>query len=87
MYEAYSASHRYADVSASEKTLRTLMLNNDEFLSDCSFISKAGDKIVSACLLTGDSVRAEVTELFTHPLHRARVLATTEVIVATNQLA
>jgi hypothetical protein len=33
MYEAYSDTHRYAGVSASEKTLRTLMLNNDEFLS------------------------------------------------------
>ena len=83
MVECYSG--KYADAKDAEGYLRNLM-NTKDFLNDCSFISKARDEVVSACLVNGDSVRAEVIELFTHPLYRARRLAYTELSMAMNRL-
>jgi len=57
------------------------------YLTDASFVSGATPNIVSACLITlGEGNVAKVTELFTHPLYRARGLATTELAAAMNWL-
>jgi len=61
-------------------------VNNVDFLSDCSFISRARDQVVSACLVSGSSSKAEVVDLLTHPLYRARRLAYTELSMAMNRL-
>lgn len=90
MYEAYLASKfvKYSDVAAAEKNLRSLISDmNTDPIRKKSFMSKAGDKIVSACLITGEYSGATVTELFTHPLYRARGLATTELTACMNSLA
>lgn len=83
MVEVYSG--RYVDAKDAERHLRTIV-NAKDFLSDCSFISSARDQVVSACLVSGSSVRAEVVELLTHPLYRARRLAYTELSMAMNRL-
>jgi ribosomal protein S18 acetylase RimI-like enzyme len=83
MVEVYSG--KYVDAKDAERHLRNLM-NTKDFLNDCSFISKARDQVVSACLVSGSSVRAEVVELLTHPLYRARRLAYTELSMAMNRL-
>jgi len=90
MYEAYLESRwsKYPDAAATERRLRSLISEkNSDHLQDCSFMSKAGDKIVSACLIMGDYTGAAVSELFTHPLYRARGLATTELTACANSLA
>jgi len=90
MFEAYAESkyNKYADAAVAERNLRALMSRKERtFLRSSSFISKAGDKIVSACLITGEHVGATVSELFTHPLYRARGLATAELTTCMNSLA
>ncbi len=90
MFEAYAESkyNKYADPAVAERNLRALMSRKERtFLRSSSFISKAGDKIVSACLITGEHVGATVSELFTHPLYRARGLATAELTTCMNSLA
>jgi ribosomal protein S18 acetylase RimI-like enzyme len=57
------------------------------FLPESSFISKAADKVVSACLITSTGTRtANIEAIFTHPLHRARGLATIEITMSMNRL-
>jgi len=90
MYEAYLASKfvKYSDVAAAEKNLRSLISDmNTDPIQKNSFMSKAGDKIVIACLIKGEYSGATATELFTHPLYRARALATTELTACMNSLA
>jgi ribosomal protein S18 acetylase RimI-like enzyme len=92
MYESYQenkwAENKYPDAAVAERSLRSLISAKDRsFLRDSSFMSKAGDKIVSVCLIKGEYVGASVAELFTHPLYRARGLATTELTVCMNSLA
>ena len=73
---------------AAEKNLRSLISDtNTDAIRENSFMSKAGDKIVSACLIKGEYSGATVAELFTHPLYRARGLATTELTACMNSLA
>jgi predicted GNAT family acetyltransferase len=91
MCEAYSESrwNRYPNVAAAEKSLRSLFSKkkNNDPARESSFMSKAGDKIVSACLVQGEQIGATVSELFTHPLYRARGLATTELTACMSSLA
>jgi hypothetical protein len=90
MSEAYAECrvNRDLDTAVAEKSLRRLMSGQEEiFLQDSSFISRAGQKIVSACSITKEHVGAAVTEVFTHPLYRARGLATTELATCMNSLA
>ncbi len=90
MFEAYAESkyNKYADAAVAERNLRALMSRKERtFLRSSSFISKAGDKIVSACLITGEHVGATVSELFTHPLYCTRGLATAELTTCMNSLA
>jgi predicted GNAT family acetyltransferase len=90
MYDAYGKTDsRFPDTESTEETVRNIMSGgHGRYLSDASFCSGAVPSVVSACLLvermSGD---AEIMQVFTHPLYRARGLATTEITVAMNQLA
>lgn len=59
------------------------------YLPDVSLISgTTTGNVVSACFVTLSSPQeANVTQLFTHPLYRARGLASTEVATSMNRLA
>lgn len=57
------------------------------FLSEASFYSGTSQNIVSVCLTTlTSSSEANVAQLFTHPLYRARGLATGEIAMSMNRL-
>lgn len=90
MLESYAKSNekRSLDIAEVERELRDIMLEaRGPFLSDSSFITKATDKTVSACFVTlAGTGTADITELFTHPLYRARGLATTEIELSMNRL-
>jgi hypothetical protein len=89
MYDAYAKTdHVFSDIESAEKSLRSIMSGfYGTYLSDASFASGASQNLVSACLLTMDSPgEAKIAQLFTHPLYRARGLATTEIAVAMNRL-
>lgn len=90
MEESYSKGNEKppSNLVVVEKTLREIMGGSrGTFLQESSFISKATDKIVSACLVISTGTRtAIITELFTHPLYRARGLATTEIMISMNRL-
>jgi len=87
MSVAYACSNKYPDATVAEMTLRGIISEKQAFLQSSSFISRAGDKIVSACLATEEYGGAVVSELFTDPLYRARGLATTELMMCMNMLA
>ena len=86
LYEAYLGSNKYPDAAAAEKRLRSLIFEKIRDHKQDSFMSKAGDKIVSACLIER-ILGARVSGPFTHPLYRARGLATTELVACMNSLA
>ena len=89
MYDAYAkTNHSYPNSEAAERSLRTIMSGaQGRYLSDASFASGALPNLVSACLLTLDSPGVgRIAQLFTHPLYRARGLATTEIAVGMNRL-
>jgi ribosomal protein S18 acetylase RimI-like enzyme len=89
MYESYGKSQTaFPDVHATEKLLRnTISGAYGKYLPKASFVSGALPNLVSACLMTLTSHNeANITQLFTHPLYRARGLATTEVAAAMNRL-
>jgi hypothetical protein len=71
-----------------ERNLHDIMTGiKGTFLPESSFISKATDKIASACLITSTGTRtANIEEMFTHPLYGARGLATTEIAMSMNRL-
>ena len=77
MQESYAKSKppQSLSVSAAARTLHDIMEGAyGEFIPECSFLSGSIDNPVSACFTTSDSLqRAEVTQLFTHPLYRAEV--------------
>lgn len=57
------------------------------FLNEASFYSGTSENIVSVCLVTlTSSSEANVAQLFTHPLYRARGLATGEIAMSMNRL-
>jgi GNAT superfamily N-acetyltransferase len=89
MYDAYAKTdHVFSDIQSAEKTLLSIMSGvQGRYLSEASFASGATQNLVSACLLTLDSPgQANIAQLFTHPLYRARGLATTEIAMAMNRL-
>ena len=89
MYDAYSKTDdAFSDIQSAEKSLRSIISGAwGQYLSDASFASGTSQNLVSACLLTADSPdEARIAQLFTHPLYRARGLATTEIAVAMNRL-
>ncbi len=90
MDESYAKSMEMElpDASSAERLLRDIMTGSyGTFLADSSFVSGPPGKIVSACFVTCDSPDiANVAQLFTHPLYRARGLATTEIASSMNRL-
>ena len=89
MYAAYSKTDDgFVDVRAAEESLRAIMSGaRGAYLQDASFVSGALPNLVSACLVTVDGpAEAKIVQLFTHPLYRARGLATIEIAAAMNRL-
>jgi ribosomal protein S18 acetylase RimI-like enzyme len=88
MYEAYVKSKRPKYVSSEDAARRLREITSSgEYLKDCSFVSGLSGNYVSACLVTSASkTEANISELFTHPLYRARGLATSEVAMTMNRL-
>lgn len=87
MYEAYAKIRgAYSDAEATQRAIRSIVSGVD-FLPNASFASGAFPNLVSACLVTRVSpFEATVSQVFTHPLYRARGLATTEIASAMNIL-
>jgi GNAT superfamily N-acetyltransferase len=90
LYEAYegSAEKKFSGVETAESSLREIMRGrHGRYVSEASFLSGALPNIVSACLITIDEANvANVAELFTDPLYRARGLATIELAAGMNWL-
>lgn len=90
MHESYEkgAEPRLPAVSFAERKLHEIMSGlHGVYAAEASLISGRTLNVVSACFVTLSSPReAMVAELFTHPLYRARGLATTEVATAMNRL-
>jgi hypothetical protein len=90
MHESYVKEKKTAIQSATvaEKTLRGITVGQyGRFMSDCSFLSGTVGNPVSACFITCESPHsASVIQLFTHPLYRARGLATSEITNGMNRL-
>ena len=89
MHAAYArTSNAPSDVQSAEGLLRAIMSGaKGEYLPNASFASGAIPNLVSACLLTVESPgEAKIEQLFTHPLYRARGLATTEIAASMNRL-
>ena len=88
MYDAYAKEHgAFSDIQSAESSLRTLMSGKKSYLSEASFTSGTSRNLVSACLVTLNSTgQANIAQLFTHPLYRARGLATTEIGATMNWL-
>jgi GNAT superfamily N-acetyltransferase len=91
MYESYekSSESKLPSVASAEKLLRDTMHGSQgPYAAEASLISATLLNTVSACFITFSSPReAHVAQLFTHPLYRARGLATTEVATGMNKLA
>jgi len=89
MYDAYAKSmlQKYASSEDAARRLREITSSRG-YLVDCSFVSGAGGNYVSACFARSTSdTEANISELFTHPLYRARGLATSEVMMTMNRLS
>ncbi len=91
LHEAYGKSPegKLLDLVSAENLLRDIMTGtHGPYVAEASFMSGMTQSVVSACLVTLSSPReADVTQLFTHPLYRARGLATKEVATSMNKLA
>jgi GNAT superfamily N-acetyltransferase len=91
MYESYekSSEAKLPSVASAEKLLRDIMRDSQgPYAAEASLISATLLNTVSACFITLSSPReAHVAQLFTHPLYRARGLATTELATGMNKLA
>jgi ribosomal protein S18 acetylase RimI-like enzyme len=91
MHESYekTSEKQFLNLATAESLLRGTMGGaRGPYVTEASLMSGIHQNVVSACLVTLSSPRvAEVTQLFTHPLYRARGLATTEVATSMNKLA
>jgi GNAT superfamily N-acetyltransferase len=90
LHAAYTgvANSRFANAEIAESSLQGIMHgDHGKYLSNASFVSGSPGSLVSACFFTlNSSNEANIAELFTHPLYRARGLATTEVAAGMNWL-
>ena len=89
MQESYARNkEKLVSDPSIERKLHDIMTGiKGTFLPESSFISKAADKFVSACLVTTTATRtANIEAMFTHPLYRARGLATIEITMSMNRL-
>jgi len=90
MYAAYAkTSDVFSNAQVAEGMLRAIMSGaKGEYLPNAPFASGTIPNLVSACLLTVESPgEVKIEQLFTHPLYRARGLATTEIASSMNRLA
>ncbi len=91
MHETYekSSEGKLLNLASAENLLRDIMTGtHGPYVAEASLMSGTTQNVVSACLVTLSSPReADVTQLFTHPLYRARGLATKEVATSMNKLA
>jgi len=90
MCDAYKKTDpTIGDSQSAERMLRSIMFGSQgRYLAEASFSSGAFPNLVSACLLTANSAaEARIAQLFTHPLYRARGLATTAIAIGMNRLA
>lgn len=89
MFESYANGiQKFQDAKSAEARLRSIVKGaNGTFLSDASFTCGMQGNLVSACFLASDLPKvARVVQLFTHPLYRARGLATIELAIGMNRL-
>jgi ribosomal protein S18 acetylase RimI-like enzyme len=89
MLESYANGiEKFQKEKSAEAYLRSIMKGTcGTFLSDASFISGAQGNLVSACFVATEMPKvARVVQLFTHPLYRARGLATAELVTGMNRL-
>lgn len=90
MYESYEKNldGKLQDLASAENVIRGLISGElGPFVEEASVMSGTHGNVVSACLVTLNSPReANVVELFTHPLYRARGLATIELATCMNKL-
>ncbi len=90
MLDSYekSSEPKLSSAASAEELLREIMKGTHGlYVPEASFISGAIENAVSACFITLGSPReANVTQLFTDPLYRARGLASTEVATSMNKL-
>jgi GNAT superfamily N-acetyltransferase len=90
MHESFqrSAEPAITTVSSGEESLRGIMRGaQGAYAAEASLMSGTIQNIVSACFVVLSSRRqAHVAQLFTHPLYRARGLATIEIATAMNRL-
>jgi len=89
MFDAYAnTGDGFSDAETAEKSLRTIVSGlAGRYLSNASFASGALPNLVSACLITEYSPsEARITQVFTHPLYRARGLATVEIASGLSRL-
>jgi len=90
MYDSYekSSEPKLSSVASAERLLSGIMNGtHGPYVAEASLTSGATQNTVSACFITLRTPQeAHVTQLFTHPLYRARGLATTEVATAMNKL-
>lgn len=94
MRKSYAKSKqatRFADSSLCERHLQAIMTGSSGvFLPEASFISSTpgtGNVVSAAMIVSVSPEEAIVAELFTHPLYRARGLATIELQSGMNRLA
>lgn len=91
MHDSYEkGSESKLPSAASAERLLSGIMNGayGSYAADASLITGTTQNIVSACFITLPSPKkAHVEQLFTHPLYRARGLATTEVATGMNRLA
>lgn len=90
MCESYEKSQepKPTRLPSAEKQLRDIMAGiHGTYLPEASLMSGAVHNIVSACFVTLTSPQeAKVAQLYSHPLYRARGLATTEIATSMNRL-
>ncbi|HUK49944.1 MAG TPA: hypothetical protein VLV18_02815 [Terriglobales bacterium] len=90
LHDAYTTHNgkKFLDTEQAETWLREIVRGNrGRYISEASFLSGSPTNYVSACLMTMNSAdEANIVELFTHPLYRARGLATTELAAGMNWL-
>lgn len=90
MYDSYAKSSepKFSSVESAVRLLSRIMNGvHGSYADDASLIAGTSQNIVSACFITLYSpIEAHVEQLFTHPLYRARGLATTEVATGMNRL-
>lgn len=90
MYDSYEKGlePKLPTIAFAEATLRQIFAGSyGAYVPEASFMSGAPQNVVSACFVTLRSrEEGQIAELCTHPLYRARGLATIEIVMSMNSL-